>query len=425
MIWNYLRKLYQTKLGKSLCLAKWTQSNIYLATGKTHSCHHPLPHSIPVNEIKDNPSALHNTCFKIKQRQKMLEGKRPSECDYCWRVEDSGNLSDRITKSFTSWSRPFYNQIIKQGANGGAPKYLEVSFDNTCNLKCSYCGPSYSSKWVEELKQFGPWPNHHQGYDSILNREHNPYVEAFWKWWPSLYKKLHTFRITGGEPLLSKHTYKVLDKLKESPNKKLTLGINTNLCVPDTIIDKFINEIKNVKVRKLVIHTSCDTHGKAAEYARHGFNYKKWYNNCEKIKKELPNADIDIMVTYNIFSVTRFSLFLNDVIKLKRTPWYKRNKIKVSIGYLRNPEQLSIWGLPNNYTSFIQEQVKVMKENNFSKSEINQLERLLPLFNKKIGKDKLQTQFKMFVDEHDRRRGTDFLKTFPELEQFYMSCEKI
>jgi hypothetical protein len=27
--------------------------------------------------------------------------------------------------------------------------------------------------------------------------------------------------------------------------------------------------------------------------------------------------------------------------------------------------------------------------------------------------------FKIFVDEHDKRRGTNFIKTFPEFEDFY------
>ena len=38
----------------------------------------------------------------------------------------------------------------------------------------------------------------------IPQREPNPYTDAFWKWWPELYRDLHTFRITGGEPLLQK-----------------------------------------------------------------------------------------------------------------------------------------------------------------------------------------------------------------------------
>ena len=37
----------------------------------------------------------------------MLQGERPSECDYCWRIEDNTeNFSDRIYKSADDWSWP-------------------------------------------------------------------------------------------------------------------------------------------------------------------------------------------------------------------------------------------------------------------------------------------------------------------------------
>ena len=75
------------KVSKGFCLAKWNQVSILLQTGQTHSCHHPVPHYIPLEEIKENPSALHNTKFKKLQRKTMLEGGRPKECDYCWNVE--------------------------------------------------------------------------------------------------------------------------------------------------------------------------------------------------------------------------------------------------------------------------------------------------------------------------------------------------
>ena len=73
----------------SFCVAKWKQVTIHLTNGQTHSCHHPGTHSIPVEELADNPSALHNTNYKKSLRKEMLEGKRPKECDYCWRAEDS------------------------------------------------------------------------------------------------------------------------------------------------------------------------------------------------------------------------------------------------------------------------------------------------------------------------------------------------
>ena len=42
-----------TKVSPSFCLAKWYHSNIYLQTGETHSCYHPAPHKISIDEIKE------------------------------------------------------------------------------------------------------------------------------------------------------------------------------------------------------------------------------------------------------------------------------------------------------------------------------------------------------------------------------------
>ena len=91
-------------VGCGFCLAKWTQVTMHLQTGLNHSCHHPAVHKIPLEEIKANPKALHNTKFKKTKRREMLQGKRPSECDYCWNIEDnSTSYSDRIYKSAEPW----------------------------------------------------------------------------------------------------------------------------------------------------------------------------------------------------------------------------------------------------------------------------------------------------------------------------------
>ena len=82
--------------GAGFCLAKFTQVTMHLGTGMTHSCHHPVPHKIPLEEIAMDPAALFNTKHLKQARKEMLEGKRPKECDYCWRIEDSGGHSDRF-----------------------------------------------------------------------------------------------------------------------------------------------------------------------------------------------------------------------------------------------------------------------------------------------------------------------------------------
>src|SRR4051812_16485214 len=91
------------KVSPSFCIAKWSRVTMYLQYGSTHSCYHPAPHQIPLEELNLNPAALHNTNYKIEQRKKMLAGERPAECGYCWNIEDlgTGETSDRIFKSST------------------------------------------------------------------------------------------------------------------------------------------------------------------------------------------------------------------------------------------------------------------------------------------------------------------------------------
>ena len=64
------------KVGCGFCLAKWTQVTMHLNNGYTHSCHHPSTHKIPLNEIANNPSALHNTSFKKQKRKECLVMQR-------------------------------------------------------------------------------------------------------------------------------------------------------------------------------------------------------------------------------------------------------------------------------------------------------------------------------------------------------------
>ena len=88
-------------ISPSFCLAKWLQTTIYLNRGTTHSCPHCPTHGISPRNLEKNPSSLTNTPIKMFNRDDMLNGKFPKECDYCWIVEDMGNghFSDRMHKS--------------------------------------------------------------------------------------------------------------------------------------------------------------------------------------------------------------------------------------------------------------------------------------------------------------------------------------
>ena len=448
-------------VGCGFCLAKWTQVTMHLHNGMTHSCHHPTTHKIPLTEIANDPKALHNTNFKKRVRKEMLEGGKPAECDYCWNIENASNaFSDRTYKSSEPWSAPHFDDVLKAGYKENFnPKYVEVSFSNTCNFKCSYCGPQYSSKWVEEINTFGPYKTStnfndmeyfkQQGTMPYLASEHNPYVEAFWKWWPEMYHDLHTFRITGGEPLLSKDTFKILDYIIETPtpNKKLSLCINSNLGIPKKLFDDFVNRIQKIIDKELVyefiIFTSCDTWGEQANYIRNGFDYKLFKERVDFLLDKFPTLTIDIMSTYNALSVPNYKLLLNDVIELKKrhhNPYrYWGSALLLDSSYLRWPEHQTVKILEDKWVSAIDEQAKLADFHEqvrigindgygFTDIEINKIKRIKDWFETDIDEQELiknRKDFYTFATQHDIRRGTDFCKTFPELEEFYHKCGKL
>ena len=319
--------------GCGFCLAKFTQVTLHLGTGHVHSCHHPKMHKIEIDEIKKDYRALFNTSHLKKVRKEMLNNQKPAECDYCWRIEDDGNLSDRTFKSSKRFAFDDHDTIAQyNGDEDISPTYLEVSFSNVCNMSCLYCGPEFSSKWVEDLKQNGPikvlentkkerWVQGWQDLDNlnIPNREYNPYIDAFWKWFPEIYPKLKTYRITGGEPLMSKETFRSMDWLAANPNPALDFSINTNLSVPDKLWDTFIEKLVKIKdTMGVTVFTSVEAWGKRAEYLRRGLDFDVFLKRYEQLA-QLGNVKVVIMAAYNVLSISTFKQFLEWQLEMKKT----------------------------------------------------------------------------------------------------------
>ena len=329
-----MKQLLDSK-GCGFCVAKWSQVTMHLGTGLTHSCHHPNPHKIPLEEIKKNPGALHNTSIKKQARKEMLNGKRPAECDYCWRVEDSAketgkeNYSDRVYKSLSPFSTSEHDKIVEMTGDEDDvyPTYLEISFSNVCNFKCSYCNPNFSSKWVQEIKKHGWYTLPEEGYNytpnvQIPESEDNPYTDAFWKWFPEAKKHLHTLRVTGGEPLMSKHTFKLLEEIRDNPTPDMELSINTNGNAPAKNWNRFLDIITDIcnnnKVKKFTIFISCEGWGQRSEYSRDGMDFEQFRKNVESFLRSTHNTRLVFMSAFNLFAVTNFMPFLKYVLQLKR-----------------------------------------------------------------------------------------------------------
>mgnify|MGYP000470608632 CR=1 FL=1 len=432
------------KIGPGMCLAKWTQVTLQLQTGHNHSCHHPNTHKISEKEIARNPSALHNTQFKKIRRREMLTGKRPAECDYCWNVEDnSSEFSDRVFKSTESWSKPHLEEIVElDWREDYNPRYVEVAFSNACNFKCSYCAPAFSTTWMQEIEQHGAYPttdkfnslehNRVENKMPIPKRDPNPYVDAFWKWWPDLYRDLHTFRITGGEPLLSKHTWRVLEYIKENPNPNLTLAINTNMNVPSKLIDKLVDMLNEISphIHQFDIYTSLESTGADAEYTRYGMEYDEFIKNCYYFLDNTPaNSRLHFMTTVNLTSVPTFLGFLEMIQTMREKYAIVKHdfRVRTMISYLRWPKFLNVNLLAQEtkekyakeWLDFVNDFIITDEVENYQvlyNEEADQIQRLADYMLTSTPDTKQQyDEFRTYVVACDKRRNTDFATSFPEL----------
>jgi len=447
-------------VSESFCGAKWYNATIWLGHGGTTSCHHPPAHQIDLEDIKENPSAIHNSRHKKKMRQMMQEGTRPKECEYCWKIEDMGQdsdgnepVSDRVYKTVIYEDRDLQHIATLDPNADVNLKTCEVAFDRTCQLACSYCNPAFSSTWVKDIRTNG-------GYQGIKSdaRGHfiddapyaepydagtaNPYVDAFWRWWPELSTELEEIRVTGGEPLMTPSIYKLFDWFRETdePNaKKMRFAINSNLMAKPGLLNKFIDATQHID--HFHLYTSCEAYGPAAEYIRDGLDWEIWTAQFERFATEARYDGVHMMMTINALCLDTITEFWDWTLTMKRK--YGHQVPGISVNILRFPSFQSPLTLPDNLRKIYHDEISAWLDSVRSKGErdMNGVELLQAWEQDQISRlieylDVVKTphrntaeqhllhhDFKVFYEQYDARRGFNFRETFPRLTDWYDSID--
>lgn len=440
---EFKQQILDTK-SASFCAAKWYNATIWLGSGQTTSCHHPPAHSIDLEAIQTNPSAIHNTEQKKQDRLNMQLGNRPSGCEYCWKIEDMGRdaISDRVYKSriYPIESLDYaYKLDHRSDIN---LRTLEIAFDRTCQFACSYCNPAFSSTWVKDIKTNGPYMdlvsdgrNHFTHLHSDSQRytygEFNPYVDAFFRWWESdLHQTLQELRITGGEPLMSGETWRLLDWFKNNQGKSKTrLAINSNLGA-EVDLDRLLDSIEGLEVD---IYTSQESTGAQAEYIRDGLDYNAWLRNAQKILDSDNIRALHCMATINALCLDSLPDLLKSIEHLKVC--YGRDRVSFTLNILRFPSFQSALVLPNDIRTDYRNQLQLWLDTNktnplLHEHEINHMQRLIDYLDvvktphsEAFDLPKLLNDFKQFYRQYDQRRNKNFVETFPKLKEWYDSIQ--
>ena len=436
---DYKKRVLDTK-SASFCGAKWYNATIWLGSGMTTSCHHPPAHKINLAELAERPQAIHNTEEKKKQRLEMQLGLRPSGCEYCWRIEDakSDAVSDRPYKSVLYSEEELQDAFMLPHTEDVNLRTLEIAFDRTCDFACSYCNPAFSSSWVKDVKKNGPYLDlvsdgrghfihTHDSAQLYRLSETNPYVEAFFQWWEqSLHKDLRELRITGGEPLMSGHTWKLLDWFKDN-HSDCHLAINSNLGMEDHKLDEFIDKVREVP--HLELYTSCEALSSQAEYIRDGLDYQQWLRNMERLCESKVLKGLHVMATINGLCLSSLPEFLESMCDLKRK--YGRDYPTFTLNILRFPSFQSPLVLPLEKRKHAIDRLQAFLDRYADSGLLHDMERdhvrrlmsyLVDVESPHEGAsptEVLRKDFKRFYQQYDQRRSKDFVNTFPDLAEWY------
>lgn len=259
---------------ETACQLKWNWSTLYLTTEETASCHRANHHKFDTEQFD-----FHNTPSKLDDRMAMLQGQWPKKgCKYCRNIESAGGQSDRITNLDLVGMHAPVELDDAPGAVLVTPRILEVYFDNTCNLKCVYCGPHFSSLWDAENIRAGL-----PAFNKSKNIEQNK--SKLFEWLKQNRQHLTVFNILGGEPLYQQEFGHCLDLFEQYPAPELKLQIFSNLNTKLPHLQQIVERVKKLIdrgcLREFEITASLDCWGKPQEYVRYPLDLIVWQKNFE------------------------------------------------------------------------------------------------------------------------------------------------
>lgn len=371
---------------------------------------------------KENFMNFHNTSKKIQERNKMLKGEWPDKsCGYCKKIEDAGGTSDRIRMlAIPNLSPP---ELEKDPTlTNIEPTLVEVYFSNACQMSCLYCGPNLSSSIESENRKYGNFKK--LGVD-LKNNKNNfkDLLPSFWLWFETGFQKIKRLHVLGGEPFYQKEFEKMLDMIEQYPNPECELNVVTNLMVPEEnlkyFVDRFYYLCKSRAIKRVDITCSIDCWGPEQEYVRYGINLAHWEKNFNYLMNKRWLV-LHINQTISVLTIKTMPDLLRKLKIWRQTrpvghffsgvdpgPNYLKAEI-VGENFFKADAEEILQLMPSNDEQNIlakEYMTGILKHINTAEKDREQLDNL-----------------RVYLDEKDRRRGTNYKTAFPWLTKL-LDCK--
>ena len=398
----------------SFCMLPWVHLHAY-PDGRVYPCC-LAEYWNPLGDLRKNTmEEVWNQKGYRELRQNMLAGKSCKECTKCYEQESNGFFSMRYDANRNYGHH--INEVSKTNADGSHPefkiRYWDVRFSNLCNFRCRSCGPIFSSNWYNDhVKLYDRVPDvlgrdmdrveYAAGDEDSMLEQMEPHIPH-----------LEQVYFAGGEPLIMKEHYHLLERLIDLGKTDVRIHYNTNfseLAYKNKHVFEYWKHFKNVSVG-----ASLDASGNRAELMRKGTNWKQTIENRQRMMSEVPHVDFYISSTISAMNVLHVLDFHKEWVNLG---FIKPKDFNVNI--CQSPSWYRIDIFPEEF-----------KKNVIEPAYQKHVEWLDPLDDLKRASSGFQSaisflnsnnnfkewnRFKVEVEKLDKIRNEDFWAMFPELQ---------
>ncbi|MDE2312898.1 MAG: twitch domain-containing radical SAM protein [Elusimicrobia bacterium] len=391
--------------GRAFCVLPWTHLHVRVNGDAQPCCAWA---GRPTGSLRSAPiQSLWNSRGMKRLRKNMLAGRPSAGCRACYELEGSKFKSMRLERNETLARHRARAALT--APDGSLPllpfPFVDIRFSNLCNLRCRTCSAEQSSAWAREAKKLG-WLA--EGAEP-LNRAYGDWDDLWRQLEPLLEKGLEEIVFAGGEPLLSREHYRILDFLLKKGLTRVYLRYVTNfssLRFEGQDVLGLWSRFERVRVA-----ASLDGSGRRGEYLRAGLDWGAAVKNREEMLRRCPQTEFNVSATLSLFNALHLPDFHRD--------WVEKGYIgrdDFFVNPLLSPPWYSAQVLPEDFKRRVQEsyrrhRLEFLAETRRAAAEFEAAERFLAARDA----SRLLPDWAKVTRRLDALRGENCREAFPEL----------
>ena len=403
-------------ISSTFCSLGWNHQFIG-PNGNIKPCCRFVGNVIPkTNNIKDKSiTEVFTGEWQQDLRQHMINGERHPGCMKCWQEEDSGKRLS-IRQNYNRNIEPLEDLHHDLDIYNPKITWLELSFNNRCNIRCRMCGPYFSTNWYQDwevVKEYIPW----QTSDIPKYIKENPEPKTIdLSKLDEILPHIRHIKMTGGEPFIMPEYKKILQTLVEiGQAKHVYLNYSTNLTImPKKDLIELWSHFKHIEIA-----TSLDGIGPVIEYVRYPTKFTKVTEVIKQLMLLSHTLPIRVgsrptITVYNILNVPVITYWWAEMMNR----YYKdqfNDKAWLNHTHAGLPNFLSLPILNEQCKDIVMESLWDKGPTNNQKQNWNQLCNYMNSSNL----THLTPQFIDFTNKLDNARRESFIKTVPEFSSLW------